>query len=107
MALQANEVRRDDNRIIRVWVEVRRLLSKRKIGGANAQLFISRQGRPLEDHELNLPNDTAAIHEGLITASGMLRDLEFSGVGKLSEYLEITEEGVSLFQIEIHAKRSR
>jgi hypothetical protein len=65
------------------------------------------QDGPLEDHELNLPDDTAAIHEGLNTASGMLRDLELSGVGKTSEYLEIKEDGETVLKIEIHAQRGR
>jgi hypothetical protein len=60
-----------------------------------------------EGHELNLPDDTAAIHEGLNTASGLLRDLELSGVGKFSQFLEIKEDGETVFQIEVHATRRR
>jgi hypothetical protein len=61
----------------------------------------------LEDHVLDLPDDTAAIGEALNTASGMLRDLEVSEVGKVSQFLEIKEQGKTILQIEIHAKRSR
>ena len=62
---------------------------------------------PLEDHVLDLPDDTAAIGEALNTASGMLRDLEVSEVGKFSQFLEIKEKDKTVLQIEIHAKRSR
>ena len=61
----------------------------------------------LEDHVLDLPDDTAAIGEALNTASGMLRDLEVSEVGKFSQFLEIKEKDKTVLQIEIHAKRSR
>lgn len=62
---------------------------------------------PLEDHKLTLPDDTAAVHEAINTASGMLRDLELSGVGKVKQFLEIKESGETVFKIEVNATRSR
>lgn len=61
----------------------------------------------LEGHELVLPDDTAAIAEGLNTAAGMLRELELPSVGTSSQFLEITEHGKKVLQIEIQVKRSR
>lgn len=68
--------------------------------------FFLKNGQ-LEDHVLDLPDDTAAVEEGLYTAAGMLHDLEVPEVGKFSQFLEIKERGETLLQIEIHAKRRR
>jgi hypothetical protein len=62
---------------------------------------------PLEDHELNLPDDTAAVHEALNTASGLLRDIDLSRSGEVSQFLEIKESGQTVFRIEVHATRNR
>jgi hypothetical protein len=61
----------------------------------------------LEDHVVDLPDDAAAIWEALGTASGMLRELEMSVIGQFSQFLEIREQGETILQIEVHAKRSR
>ncbi|MGB6939566.1 MAG: hypothetical protein WBE14_23395 [Xanthobacteraceae bacterium] len=53
----------------------------------------------LEGHELVLPDDTAAIAEGLNTA-GMLRELKLPNVGTSSQFLEITEHGKKVLQID-------
>jgi hypothetical protein len=69
--------------------------------------FILKNGQP-EDHEFELPNDALAIEEALRTASGLLRDIDFSEVGKnCSQSLEIRESGDTVMKIEIHAVKNR
>lgn len=61
-----------------------------------------------EDHALELPDDSAAINEGLKAASGMLRDLNLARLGTESHSFEIrVDGGDQILRIEIHATRSR
>jgi hypothetical protein len=60
-----------------------------------------------EDHAVDLPNDSAAVEEGLKTASGMLRELKLAEIGKASHVLEIRSAGEAVLRIEIQATRKR
>jgi hypothetical protein len=65
------------------------------------------QDGPPEDHALELADDSAAIEEGLKTASGMLRELDLSGVGEANHLLEVHADGEMVLRIEVHASRTR
>lgn len=61
-----------------------------------------------EDHALELPDDNAAIEEGLKTASGMLREFKLPASGQATHLLEVRLDGdKELLRIEIQATRTR
>jgi hypothetical protein len=62
-----------------------------------------------EDLALDLPDDNAAIEEGLKTASGMLREFKLPAPGQASHLLEVRLKGdkdKKLLRIEIQATRT-
>ena len=60
-----------------------------------------------EDHVFDLPDDSAALDEGLTTAAGIVRELSLSGIGTETQILEVTEDsGEQVLKIEIRAART-
>lgn len=70
-------------------------------------IFLIKDGST-EAHVLELQNDSAAVEEGLKTASGMIRDLSLSRIGTQIQILEVGEEdGKEILKVEIRAARIR
>jgi hypothetical protein len=70
-------------------------------------LFRLNNGSP-EDHVVDLPDDSAALDEGLKTAAGMVRDISLPRIGSETHMLEVTEDGgTKLLTVEIRAARNR
>jgi hypothetical protein len=70
-------------------------------------IFLIKDGAT-EAHVLELQNDSAAVEEGLKTASGMIRDLSLSRIGTQIHALEVGEEdGKEILKVEIRAARIR
>lgn len=70
-------------------------------------LFRLNNGSP-EDHFVDLPDDSAALDEGLKTAAGMVRDISLPRIGSETHLLEVSEDGgAQLLTVEIRAARNR
>ncbi|HEX3339690.1 MAG TPA: hypothetical protein VHT68_11020 [Pseudolabrys sp.] len=70
-------------------------------------IFLIKDGST-EAHVLELQNDSAAVEEGLKTASGMIRDLSLTRIGTQIQILEAGEEdGKEILKVEIRAARIR
>jgi hypothetical protein len=54
-------------------------------------LFRLNNGSP-EDHVVDLPDDQAALDEGLKTAAGLVGDISLPRIGSETHMLEVTEE---------------
>ena len=65
-------------------------------------LFRLNNGSP-EDHVVDLPDDSAALDEGLRTAAGMVRDISLPHIGSETHMLEVTEDGGKRILTEIRA----
>jgi hypothetical protein len=63
---------------------------------------------PAEDHVMNLPDDGAAVAEGLRTAADLVSDISLDRIGAESHTVQVSEgEGAPVFRVEIRAVRSR
>ncbi len=60
-----------------------------------------------EDHAIDLRDDAAAVGEGLRTVSGLINELQLSGVGETMHSLEVRDGAVSILRIEVRATRTR
>jgi hypothetical protein len=61
----------------------------------------------VEDHAIDLEDDTAAVQEALLTASEMLRELKLPEVAEARHLLEVRTSGEPVLRIEVHATRVR
>jgi hypothetical protein len=70
-------------------------------------LFLFQNGIP--EHQLvELQNDSAAVEEGLKTASGLIRDLSLPRIGREFHSLEVRQEsGEQVLKIEFSVTRAR
>jgi len=70
-------------------------------------IFVIKNGFP-EDHILDLSDDSAAVEEGLKTASGMVSDLSLTRIGNETHTLDVREvDGEEILKVEIRAARVR
>ena len=70
-------------------------------------VFLFQNGIP-EDQLVELQDDSTAVEEGLKTASGLIRDLSLTRVGKEFHSLEVRQEsGEQVLKIEFSVTRTR
>jgi hypothetical protein len=70
-------------------------------------VFLFQNGIP-EDQLVELQDDSTAVEEGLKTASGLIRDLSLTRVGREFHSLEVREEsGEQVLKIEFSVTRAR
>jgi len=70
-------------------------------------VFLFQNGIP-EDQLVELQDDSTAVEEGLKTASGLIRDLSLTRVGKEFHSLEVRQEsGEQVLKIEFSVTRAR
>jgi hypothetical protein len=70
-------------------------------------VFLFQNGIP-EDQLVELQDDSTAVEEGLKTASGLIRDLSLTRVGREFHSLEVRQEsGEQVLKIEFSVTRTR
>ena len=90
-------------------IQRRKLIAAHAFGSTVARMpkyvFVIRNGSS-EDHVVDLPDDLAAVEEGLQTASGLIRDLSPLQVGKQFRALEVRARGgKKVLVVDINAER--